>query len=370
MVSTLKIPIMKILAVTKDRSEKVRVPLEHTEDSVIVDLSDIDSSLRRCVVGAKELLTILRNEDVDVILSNRGGITSLLAVVFGKLFSIPAILRLGGDPWKAHRQKLSEFSLVQDLLQWVKYITLLVIDSGTIFWADGVIVVSRYLRSAIEKKSSLPRSSIKVVNTHVDPSSLDRLVSEENQDDQTIILTVTNLQFLDKYEGVRDTISNIIELLEKDENLVYVVAGDGMYYDRLRNHVDNCEALSDTVSERIHLLGHVDNVSPLYQQSEIFVYVSHFDGYPNVILEAQLHALPVVTNKDQGMREQVDHGETGILVEDVRSLSEEISRLLEDPDERRRLGKNARKAVLQNNSPEKCGAELEEAIGEIAQTSS
>jgi len=104
-----------------------------------------------------------------------------------------------------------------------------------------------------------------------------------------VFLTVTNLTYLKKYEGVETVVRGIVSVLAENEGTAYVVAGDGPYHGDLNELIDR----------------------------EIDEYVSHLDGYPNAVLEAQQAGLPVVANAAFGMVEQVEDGETGCLLDDL-----------------------------------------------------
>jgi glycosyltransferase involved in cell wall biosynthesis len=89
----------------------------------------------------------------------------------------------------------------------------------------------------------------------------------------------------------------------------------------------------------------------LYAQAEVVVVPlipSDFQAGVTTILEAMAMAKPVVVTATDGQRDIVIDGETGVLVPpyDVQALRGELDRLLANPAERRRLGANAREAVL------------------------
>ena len=89
----------------------------------------------------------------------------------------------------------------------------------------------------------------------------------------------------------------------------------------------------------------------LYAQAEVVVVPlmpTDFQAGVTTILEAMAMAKPVVVTATEGQRDIVVDGETGVLVPpyDVAALKRELQRLLADPAERRRLGANAREAVL------------------------
>lgn len=90
----------------------------------------------------------------------------------------------------------------------------------------------------------------------------------------------------------------------------------------------------------------------LYAQAEVVVVPlipSDFQAGVTTILEAMAMAKPVVVTATEGQRDIVIDGETGVLVPpyDPPAMRSELQRLLADPAERRRLGANAREAVLE-----------------------
>ena len=66
-------------------------------------------------------------------------------------------------------------------------------------------------------------------------------------------------------------------------------------------------------------------------------------------------AKPVVVSRVGAMPEVVQDGETGLLVEpeNPKELAEAVCKLLENPDEARRIGENARAQMLESASMEK-----------------
>lgn len=64
------------------------------------------------------------------------------------------------------------------------------------------------------------------------------------------------------------------------------------------------------------LPGAVGNLSDWYEQADVFVLSSQFEGFPNALLEAQAHGAACVSfNCLAGPADLIDHGRTGLLVD-------------------------------------------------------
>lgn len=90
--------------------------------------------------------------------------------------------------------------------------------------------------------------------------------------------------------------------------------------------------------------GVVDNPYAYMARADVFVLASHYEGFPNVVIEAMACGAPVVcTDCQSGPREIITHGETGLLVppRDPAALAHALARLLDDPQLRHSLPRNA-----------------------------
>ncbi|MFQ5971714.1 MAG: glycosyltransferase family 4 protein [Alphaproteobacteria bacterium] len=93
--------------------------------------------------------------------------------------------------------------------------------------------------------------------------------------------------------------------------------------------------------DRVRLLGYRDDIPELMRAADIFTLPSHREGMPRTIIEAMLTGLPVVATDIRGSREEVVHGETGLLVPvgDARALGRALQQLATDPGRRAELGR-------------------------------
>lgn len=79
------------------------------------------------------------------------------------------------------------------------------------------------------------------------------------------------------------------------------------------------------------------------------------EGLPKVLLEAMACGRPVVTTDAPGCRDCVRDGDNGLLVpvKDAGALAAAVSRLLEDPELRRRMGGRGRQRAVEEFSQER-----------------
>ena len=97
-----------------------------------------------------------------------------------------------------------------------------------------------------------------------------------------------------------------------------------------------------------------DALPAYYRALDVLVLPSLQDGLPNALLEGMACGCAVVASTAGGIPDVLRHGENGLLVppRDSPALAAAITQLLNDPDERSRLGRAARATVLRDFSPE------------------
>jgi glycosyltransferase involved in cell wall biosynthesis len=101
------------------------------------------------------------------------------------------------------------------------------------------------------------------------------------------------------------------------------------------------------LSERVHLLGHRDDVPGLLLGLDLLVQSSLREGMPNAVLEGMAAGLPVVATAVGGTAEALGGGDCGVLVEpgSAAALAEAMAALLADPGRAAALAARARERV-------------------------
>jgi UDP-glucose:(heptosyl)LPS alpha-1,3-glucosyltransferase len=190
-------------------------------------------------------------------------------------------------------------------IRWLEHI-----ERWTAKRAKQVITPSVYLKGIVEKWGV---ASEKI---HAIYNSIQGLPAGRSREEVRTASAVTGKKVL--FTAVRavpwKNIDFLIRLLPKlnDENTILIVAGDGPCLDAWK-----AEAQKTGVSDRVRFLGKLDRKSmgEWYRAADLFVLPSLYEGYPNVIPEAESQGLPSLVS-DHGGNKELMSGMTRICVLD------------------------------------------------------
>ncbi|MEW6106606.1 MAG: glycosyltransferase [Bacillota bacterium] len=186
------------------------------------------------------------------------------------------------------------------------------------------------------------------VETALSPQVVDATPGN-SQAGEPILLSVGRLV---EYKGHSFLIQAVHKLVRQEGlRAQLLIVGDGPLRHELQDLVT---ALG--LGNWVHLIRHVPQGPELwqhYRSASIYVQPSLTESFGMAVLEGMYFGLPVVASRVGGLRDIVQHGETGILVPpgDVEALSSALATLLRSPDLRQRMG-SAGRAVALRYTPE------------------
>lgn len=156
---------------------------------------------------------------------------------------------------------------------------------------------------------------------------------------------------------------------EKYENIKLLIIGQGF-----SGEPDNTESDlrlfigNHRLAARVSFLGYRTDIPELLQVIDVFCLTSMREGLPISLIEAMASGLPVVGTRVEGIRDVIEHGKDGMLVEsgDVESLADTLIQLLNDSPLRRRFGTAARRKAIEKYSLKRCVEQHEKLFSELA----
>ncbi|MGI9527094.1 MAG: glycosyltransferase family 4 protein [Weeksellaceae bacterium] len=117
--------------------------------------------------------------------------------------------------------------------------------------------------------------------------------------------------------------------------------------------LDDSEEINKIINQKIQLnpaiihVGWQDNIKPFLSVSDCFVFPSHREGFPNVVLQACAMELPCIVTDISGSNEIIRNGENGLVIptKNPRALVESMNSLLCQPELRKKFSQEARKCI-------------------------
>ena len=169
---------------------------------------------------------------------------------------------------------------------------------------------------------------------------------------------------LAEWKGVDVLLDAVAKILLADESLNLVIVGDGVMRQRLE-----AMAASLGISRRTRFLGALPGgeVAQLLQGCELLVVPSRAESFGIVVLEGMICKKPVIASAVGGIPEIIEHEISGILVEpdNPQALSEQIQRVLNDGDLRKRLAENGHSRVVERFCFSQTGAAYKTAFASL-----
>ena len=213
--------------------------------------------------------------------------------------------------------------------------------------SDAIVTCSNFLKKHLMLFDQACKNKIAVVHNGIDVSAFTTNYDKNYYFNpvlkkQKFILNVATMQ---KIKG-QDILIKAFSKISKDyENFNLVIVG------RPAEAMDKLKALNVSLKleDRVWIyegLSH-NKISVFMKNAEIFVLPSRYEAFGIVILEAGAFGVPVIASNVGGIREIITHDQTGRLfeVEDTDQLEKELRFLLENPEQRQKLGKNLKTHV-------------------------
>jgi glycosyltransferase involved in cell wall biosynthesis len=251
--------------------------------------------LRKLLLVPLTVLTVVRyvfERDPDVLVSfGNLGINGLICTLVSRVTAITSVVRVTSDLheiWRYQATWRGKLSI---------FVRNNVLGHLAVRFADHVITLGpRMQRKLIDRGISADKIHIAPQPPQVETidreAEIDLRVEYSIPDDADIVLFVG---YFKQSKGPKRLVRTIEYVLERDDDVHFVVAGSGGSYD---DYVRSTLAEYDAV----HMTGWIDHddLYDYYTQADIFLQTSNTEGLPNVVLEGLYYGVPVVATDSGG----------------------------------------------------------------------
>jgi len=223
--------------------------------------------------------------------------------------------------------------------------------------ARTVLVTSQPTQQILVSQYEVPSSKIVVA-----PPGTDPVPFAPCEGDPVLLLTVASLTPRKAHDLLIESLATVDDLSWRAR---FVGSGelDPSWAEQLQARVEDLG-----LAQRIGFTGPVDDTQAEYQQADVFVLPSQFEGYGMVFSEALAAGVPVIATRVGAVPDVVPE-EAGLLlpVDDGPALSKALRAVLSDDALRRRLQEGAQRAATQLNRWNDTAAIVTRTLQEVAQ---
>ena len=170
------------------------------------------------------------------------------------------------------------------------------------------------------------------------------------------VFTAGIIARLEPYKGHSYVLDAVKEVKTSGRNICVIAAGTGSLLEELRERV-RAEGLSDSVL----FPGFIEDTHALWPLLDAQINASYVEATSLALLEGMSAGVPAIVSDCGGNPDIITDGETGLIfpMRDAHRLAQCIWALIDDPDNTRRMGLNARLEYEKNYTAEAFSRRLE-----------
>ncbi len=187
--------------------------------------------------------------------------------------------------------------------------------------ADIVIAVSHLTRQVVIEKYGIAPEKVVVVHNAVEPADKSRFYGLERGVKEKVVTFLGRITF---QKGPEYFVEAAYKVLQKDDNVRFVMAGSG---DMLNRMIRRVAALK--MGTKFHFTGFLkgEDVDRMFALSDVYVMPSVSEPFGISPLEAMRSNVPVVISKQSGVSEVLNHA-LKVDFWDIDALADSIYGLL------------------------------------------
>jgi|JI10StandDraft_1071094.scaffolds.fasta_scaffold22150_2 glycosyltransferase involved in cell wall biosynthesis len=253
------------------------------------------------------------------------------AVVYGQGFSVFSGLAEFGDRVIINPHGLEPYQSLT-FKERLKTLPMRMMERYQFKHASKIVSLGGLLTEILRNEMDNPGKKIVVLPNAVNPGPMPK---REFDKEQLQLLFVGRFAFNKGINVLMEAVKQLNNEGYKDR-LIFNLVGKGPLFEQYTKEYN---------FENVNFLGFADDdkLMQLYQENDLFVFPTRFEGMPTVVLEAMAAAMPIVVS-ETGATGELVNAENGYLIEkdNVRALKWAIQRFYQlEPEQRRQLAESS-----------------------------
>jgi len=217
-------------------------------------------------------------------------------------------------------------------------------------FTSGIICVADNVKKDLNESFGIPKNMLYTIHNSIDKKKCEFISAKIvkhcfiSEKIVPVVVACGSLSLTKDYP----TLLRALKIVNQKQKCNCIVLGEGPERANLEQMASKLE-----IEGQVDFIGVKKNPFAFLSKTDIFVHSSHYEGFPNVVLEAMACGTPVIcTDCPGGVREVISHRKTGMLTppKDYNKLAETILELINDPELRETLSKNATVNIVKNFS--------------------
>jgi len=202
--------------------------------------------------------------------------------------------------------------------------------------ADKIIAISEQTKSDLINLFNIDQNRIEVIYQNCDPSFRKKITDAEKQRIiKTYNLPSNYVLNVGTIETRKNALLAVQAIREIDPDIHLIIIGkETSYAEKLKDYINK-----HGLNNRVHFLKNVsfNDLPGIYQQAELFLFPSEFEGFGIPVVEALSSGIPVIAAKGSCLEEAGGAGSIYIDPKDSQALAEQISNVLNDSEKKQNM---------------------------------
>lgn len=220
---------------------------------------------------------------------------------------------------------------------------------------DLALAISGVIKNNLLDTTPLDNEKVALLHDAIDaekfnPQKTDRSkVREEfNISEMEIVIGMTGR--FSPGKGHEEFLAAAKQLLTRHKNLRFMIVGEASRGED--EYAESIKALAYNygIGDKVIFTGYRSDIPDILAAFDIYLFPSHAEAFGLALVEAMSMGLPTVCSNSDGVLDIAVDGVTSFLFAagNRKELSRKVENLITDPVKRNKLGKEARKRVLDN----------------------